>query len=271
MKGARVMANTSYLEDRIADYHDAETLSVFWLTTPEAVAELLPPPLEPLEAPLAVAFLARYPEVSFGTPYMAGALVLMCRYQGEFGSYILSMPEDDDYPVFLGREILGFPKKMGVLGLTREGTTMHGIVDRRGVRLCEIEATLDGEPNDPEAIEILSQFYEMPEEGATTLPANDLVTFLFKYQYGAAVENTFEDPVRLVRQVTVSRAHSMEAGSMSVVLQGSPSDSCWGRVPVVRPLGALYTVSHNTMQPGEVVADVDFASFEPYAALKYES
>ena len=34
---------------------------------------------------------------------------------------------------------------------------------------------------------------------------------------------------------------------MSVVLRGSPNDSCWGKVPVVDPLGAIYTVSHNTI------------------------
>ena len=265
------MASTSYLEDRIADYPGAETLSVFWVTTPEAVAELLPPPLEPLEVPLAVAFVARYPEVTFETPYMAGALVLLCSYQGEAGSYILSMPEDDDYPVFIGREFLGFPKKMGILGLDREGTTMRGTIDRRGVRLCEIEAKLDGEPNNPSAVDILGQIYDMPAEGSTELPPNDLVTFLFKYQYGAAAEDPFEDPPHLVRQVTVSRAHSMEVGSMSVSLQGSPDDSCYGKVPVVDPLGAIYTVSHNTMQPGKVVADVDPEKFLPYAALKYES
>ena len=181
------------------------------------------------------------------------------------------MPEDDDYPVFLGREILGFPKKMGVLGLTREGSTMRGTIVRRGVRLCEIEATLDGVPNNLKVVEMLSELYEMPPAGATELPPNDLVTFLFKYQYGAGADRAFEDPVRLVRQVTVSRAQTMEAGSVSVKLAGSPDDSCYGRVPVVEPLGAIYTVSHNTMLPGEVVAEVDAASFLPYAELKYES
>jgi acetoacetate decarboxylase len=265
------MANTSYFKDRIADYQGAETFTGFFLTTPEAAAELLPPPLEPFPHPLAVAFVARYPEVSFGTPYMAGALVLACQYEGEYGSYILSMPEDDDYPVFIGREVLGFPKKMGILGLEREGEVMRGTIERRGTRLCEIEAKLDGVPNNLNVIEMLSEIYEMPAEGSDVLPPNDLVTFLFKYQYSAAVEGPFEDPVHLVRQVTVSRAHSMEVGSVSIKMQGSPADSCYGKVPIVEPLGAMYTVSHNTMQPGAVVADVDAAGFLPYAELKYES
>jgi len=264
------MSYLSYFDNRIADYHDAETLNAIWITTPEAVAELLPPPLEPLKVPLAAAFVARYPKVSFGTPYMAGALALFCTYQGEQGSYILAMPEDDDYPVFLGREVLGFPKKMGALTLTRDGQTMEATVERRGVRLLELRAELTGEVNSPNAIEILSEIFEMPEDGATTLPSSDFATFLFKFAHGAAPDAPFEDPPRLIRQVTTSRPHSLELGAASVVLQPSPNDSPWGKVPVLEMLGVAYTVSHNTMNPGAVVAEVNEEQFYPYSMLKYE-
>ena len=52
----RLAEEIAALENRIADYHGAETFTGFFLTTPEAVRKLLPPPLEPFKHPLAVAF-----------------------------------------------------------------------------------------------------------------------------------------------------------------------------------------------------------------------
>ena len=44
----------------------------------------------------------------------------------------------------------------------------------------------------------------------------------------------------------------------------------WPEVEVVRPLGAMYIVSDNTMLGGQVVAEVDPMEFMPYAFTKWD-
>ena len=44
----------------------------------------------------------------------------------------------------------------------------------------------------------------------------------------------------------------------------------WCDVEIVRVLGAMYTVSDNTMLPGHVVAEVEQAEFVPYAFMKLD-
>ncbi|HME51800.1 MAG TPA: acetoacetate decarboxylase family protein [Candidatus Lokiarchaeia archaeon] len=57
-------------------FYDAESLSVFWLTTSEIITRLLPPPLKPAEDPLVWGFVANYPRTNFGVTYLESALLL---------------------------------------------------------------------------------------------------------------------------------------------------------------------------------------------------
>lgn len=265
------MANLSFFETYTADYYDAETLGVLWLTTPEAVAELLPPPLEPMEIPLVLGFVARFPEVSFGTPYLMGGMFMFCKYQGEVGSYVLSAPESDDFPVFSGREVLGYPKKMAHLELHQDGSDMHGFIERRNVRLVDIKATFDGQLNSPMGAQVFGTMLGSEESPGDKLPESDGINFLFKFAHSAAPGKAFEWPPVIVRQVTRQRPKSVEIGHAEVTLQSSPSDSPWGKVPIAEMLGAFHMVSHNTMMPATVLAQIENEeAFLPYSYLKYE-
>jgi acetoacetate decarboxylase len=264
------MPNLSFFDTHTADYYDAETLGVLWLTTPDAVAELLPPPLEPMEMPLILGFVARFPKVSFDTPYLMGGMFMYCKYKGEIGSYVLSAPESDDFPVFAGREVLGYPKKMAHLELERNGDKMTGFIERRGVRLVEIRANLNGEANSPMGASVLSQMTGPLDPSQGKLPESDGINFLFKFAHSAAPDKAFEWPPKIVRQVTRMRPRRMEIGNAEVLLKSSPSDSPWGRVPVAQMLGAFSSISHNTMLPPTVIAEVDETAFLPYSYLKYE-
>jgi acetoacetate decarboxylase len=264
------MPNLSSFETHTADYYDASVLGVLWVTTPEAVSELLPPPLEPMEMPLMLGFIARFPEVSFGTPYLMGGMFMFCKYKGEVGSYVLSAPETDDFPVFSGREVLGYPKKMAHLELHEDGEKMWGHIERRGVRLFEIHANLDGKPNIPFGATVLSQLAGSADPSTGKLPESDGINFLFKYAHSAASGKDFEWPPKLIRQVTRQRPKSVATGNAEIILKPSPSDSPWGKVPVVEVLGAFHMISHNTMMEPSVLGEVDEKAFLPFSYLKYE-
>ena len=90
----------------------AEMLLVGFRTDPTVVERILPKPLQVPDDPLALAFVARYPETNFGVTYNEGALIVPATFKGEVGGYCLAMPVDNDMAMVGGRERHGFPKKM---------------------------------------------------------------------------------------------------------------------------------------------------------------
>src|SRR5271157_1830170 len=130
-----------------ADFYDAEMLTVFWETKPEIIARLLPAPLKPTGEPLAMAFVANYPRTNFDVVYKESALFIRAAYNGEEGNYCLAMPVTNDIAMAGGREVYGFPKKIADIDITRQGETVSGWTERRGVRFMEVRARLAGKFN----------------------------------------------------------------------------------------------------------------------------
>lgn len=52
---------------------------------------------------------------------------------------------DDDVALILGRELLGYPKKMGTIDFRVDGDGVSGIASRRGCELVRMEGTLEEE------------------------------------------------------------------------------------------------------------------------------
>lgn len=243
-----------------ADFYDAEMLTVFWETRPEVVRRLLPPPLEPAQRPVAGAFVANYPRTNFGIAYLEGALLLRASYKGEEGSYILAMPVTDDMAMAGGREIYGYPKKIGTIRVSRAGDRAEGWAERHGVRFFEVKAKLTGKLNCEDAREAFTQ---------TLGSGTTRVVYNFKH-FPAPEGGAFDYSPRLIREEVQVRPSTVELGEAEIVLQASDRDP-WSEVEVVKVLGAVYTVGNNCMRKGQVVAEVDPIAFAPYAFLKWDS
>ena len=245
-----------------AKYTDAEMLAAIWETTPEAMEGLLPPPLEPYERPLVLAFIADFPKTSFGVVYKMAALMIVCEYEGELGMYCVGMPENEDFPVFTGREILGFPKKMATLSLKREGDKIDGWVERKGVRLFELHATMNGKPDFGEHEQVIRKIF--PNNFSDDTVAFNIKAFLAPDHRG------FDYKPRLIRQVTQFRPYLVERCDTEVITRKSRYDSPWGKLEVVKVLGSAYTKGNNTMLPGKVIAEVEPRDYMPFARMKYD-
>ena len=100
-------------ERETLDFYGIESLSIYWETKTEIVEKLIPPPLEPAKRPIAIAYIANIPKTNFGVSYIESGLSLRCQFKGEEGSYIISMPVNNDMAMAAGREFIGFPKKNG--------------------------------------------------------------------------------------------------------------------------------------------------------------
>ena len=243
-----------------AVFYDAEMLTVYFETKQEIVERLLPSPLKPSAFPIAGVFVANYPRTSFGVTYLESALFLLAEFNGEEGAYCLAMPVTNDMALILGREVFGYPKKIGKINLKRNGDQVEGWTERRNVRFLEIKAKLTGTFSDEAAQELILKNIES---------SPDLVIYNFKY-FPAPEGGGFDYNPRLIREVVELRPKHMEMGEAEIVLRSSDHDP-WADVDVVRVLGAIYTIGDNTMLPGSVVAEVDQIDFAPYSFMKLDS
>ena len=245
-----------------ADFYDAEMLIVYWETKPDIVRRLLPPPLKPAAQPIAMAFVANYPHTNFDVTYQESALFLNAEWEGEAGSYCLAMLVTNDIAMAGGREIFGFPKKMANIQLNRQGDTLEGWTERRGIRFMEIRAKITGAFNAADDPAMIMNM-DLNPDGST-----DGVAYNFKH-FPAPEGMGFDYNPRLVKQVTAMRPKEVQIAEAEVLLQPSDYDP-WAEVEIVRVLGAVYTVGDNSMKSGAVVAEVDSIEFAPYAFLKWD-
>lgn len=253
-----IMANVK----ATADFYGAKMLTVFWETKPEIIKKLLPPPLEPADYPLAMAFVADYPATNFDTVYLESALFIRAAYNGEEGSYCLAMPVTSDIAMAGGREVFGFPKKMGEIEMKKENDQVTGWTKRRDIRFMEIRARLTSEFNDPQAKQMLL------DTGLAEGSSTSAIAYNFKH-FPAPEGGTFDYDPRLVRQETIFKPKVMKLGEAEIILTPSDYDP-WAEVEVIKPLGAIYTEGDNSMVAAKVVDEVDPMEFAPYAFLKWD-
>lgn len=254
----QILANTR----ATADFYDAQMLIVYWETKREIIEKLLPLPLKPTTHPIALAFIADYPSTNFDVAYREGALFISAEFDGEEGSYCLSMPVTSDMAMAGGREFFGFPKKMADIHYRKDGESIEGWAERRGTRFMEIHAKLTGEFNDPAALDILAAT-SMAEDGSTKR-----ISYNFKH-FPAPEGGGFDYAPRLVKQETVFRPKEMQFGKAEIIFKPSNYDP-WAEVEVVKMLGAVYTRGDNSMLGGKVVAEAGPMEFAPYAFLKWD-
>ena len=104
-----------------------QMLSVEFLTDESVVAEVLPPPLEPADAPAVRAMVGRWQSNCVGD-FHGGSIYVSARHDGVEGEYVLAMYMSGDVPTIYGRDLFGEPKKIAESQLMRRGDVFraHG-------------------------------------------------------------------------------------------------------------------------------------------------
>ncbi|MHB8893656.1 MAG: acetoacetate decarboxylase family protein [Candidatus Geothermincolia bacterium] len=250
--------------EMVVKFVGAEMLIALYRTDPEVIRAILPRPLEPLDEPLAMAFLASYPETNFGITYNEGGLFILCRCRGEIGGYCLSMPVTDDMAMAAGREHVGFPKKLAEeISLVREGDTVSGRVVRKGHEILNISCQLTEPAGLPDLTRYVPSVSDL--EGKQSLK---MISFLYKYFLRPDAMG-FDFVPRLIRLVTLFRPRPGQMkGPCEVMVSSSPNDPL-GEVPVREVVQAIYGVWDNDILLGRVVGRAwNLPSFLPHALWK---
>jgi acetoacetate decarboxylase len=218
-----------------------EQLLVRFRTDPAVYRRLLPPPLEPGDEPVAVAAVGRWRSNCVGD-YAGGSVALGAVHAGDPGGFAVGMWMDSEPAVAFGREVFGEPKKLGRSELTRDGNRVHGWIERHGVRLVSLRATLDADS----------------ESG----PA-ETSRLAFNYRARTSADGRgLAGPAVLTRTTFATRLEARTTGTGTVTLRSGPHDPA-GEIPVLEVLGAEYQVHdlRATCVPSDEVPAAEFLPF----------
>lgn len=119
-------------------FTDATFLAAKVEIDPDRAARWLPGGLRLARPATATLFIAHYPQTSFGSVYNEAGLFVDVRRRLRSAVHCPWMLVDDDIALILGRELLGYPKKMGTFSVSLDGDDVDASVERKGVRLLRL-------------------------------------------------------------------------------------------------------------------------------------
>ena len=115
---------------------DREYLIIGYESDADAIRAALPEPLEPDGSNRVLCEFIRMPDSSGFGSYTESGLVIPARFDDEPVNFTAQMYLDDHPPVAGGREIRGFPKKLGRPSLEVVHDTLTGLLDHAGVQVA---------------------------------------------------------------------------------------------------------------------------------------
>src|SRR5215212_12011992 len=116
-------------------FFNREYFIITYRTDPDALAAVVPEPLEVTEPVVKYEFIRMPDSTGFGD-YTETGQVIPVRLEGEEGVYVHSMYLDDEGPIAGGRELWGFPKKLAEPTLRTEVDTLIGTLDYGPLRVA---------------------------------------------------------------------------------------------------------------------------------------
>lgn len=130
---------------------DREFVIVTYRTDPEAIARVLPAPLQPAEPVVKYEFI-KMPDSSGLGSYTESGQVIPVTYKGEPGGFTHAMYLDSEAGIASGREILGFPKVLAQPKLEVRNDALVGTLDYNGVRVATATMAYKYRPLDLAAV-----------------------------------------------------------------------------------------------------------------------
>ena len=224
---------------------DQEGMYFAFMSDMGMIAKILPPPLEPA-MPIVSGYIVEIKKPAFSAPYMEAMLGVYVRCRDKAGMYPVSFllsGEGAEMATYLGREKTGLPKKMcdskDCIRLEKDGDSIRGIVERKGVRLMDVSMKL-GAYNNP----VTGKIFSNPESGKKTGGTS--------FYYKTSMEpnkngEMYFTNIELLSNEAEYTYDSWIPGNVSIRLTSSEHDA-WGQLPVLENLGGGYAVNDLEMK-----------------------
>lgn len=150
--GADLRRVLSLGDPRHSLYRDAHYFSATVEIDPQHMKQWLPAGVQLAEPARADLFTAFFPDCNYGSVYHEAGLFVHIKTMQGTGIHCPWMILDDDVALILGRELLGYPKKLGEIDWTLTDTEIHAEAGRRGHKLLSMGGRLGEVITDPPPI-----------------------------------------------------------------------------------------------------------------------
>ena len=206
-------------------YEDVSILLFPYLTDAQAAAALVPPqfdlvPVDPEgKFALAQVVFARYPFSNVGA-YNEVAQTVVVTYKGTPGAYAIRLHVTNDQAMAAGREIGGFPKKLGIISFDEGPTFLSTLESPKGLRICSGEM---------DALQ--------PVQGTSSMP----ITF-YSVRVIPNPENAAQPSIRqVIETVWVLDGGKFWSGRGALHLTGASGLNPYHALPVIKLMPPLNT------------------------------
>lgn len=216
------------------EYRDCQNLIVTFETDARVLRSLVPAPLTPNKDNIMFVQIADFMCSGFGRYYEAH-IFTHALYKRRVVNYSIYLVLDNDVAICGGREIWGFPKKLGRLTMDLKDDVASGTVERGGLRLIDISMRM-------------SEFSSPEELGGTSEWVAHKIIPSVSMQAGPEVDQLTSTTLTnvVIREVYKGRG--------SLKFGGSPSDP-FDEIPIKKLLGGYYFRSDLTLPDGIVLHD----------------
>jgi acetoacetate decarboxylase len=232
------------IEERLGApaFLQGKMMSVSFLTRPEFVREVLPPPLEPTSQPLVTVSVCTFATSNCVGAFAGGVVDVLARYKGIEANHCLAMPMSTDVAIIFGRELFGEPKKQGRVRLESDGDVVRGTVERFGIPYIQLEGRFT--ENVPITGPVFSD------------------RFHFKFMHAANGKGLEFDPI-IVQAHFRNQFKVMKRGEGKVTLKATAHDPL-GEIEIVKLMGASYSEG-DIFAEAKAIGTVSAEKFLPYA------
>lgn len=218
-------------------FRNAEVLTTFWRTDPEAMKFLAPPPIEPI-GDVACIHIYKMNDTDWIGPYHEANVMFGARLpDGRAGAYSPYLFLHSDGGVAHGREVHGQPKKFANPSLEFRGDLMVGLVERNGIDIITTTTPYKQQRADP--AEMRRHF-----------------DFAINLNLKAVNHIDGRPAIRQItsRSLTDMVMHECWRGPATVELRPNAQAPVF-RLPVVEPLESFYWRADFTLVTGEILHD----------------
>lgn len=244
---------------KISLMDDQEGLYMAYLTDPEAIARILPPPLKPFSMPVVTLSVCHINNPSFADDYYEAILGVYAMYGKTLGLYPISLVlggPGAEMAVQCGRDNGSIPKKLGgEFVIRRDGDEVTAAVTRRGTQLVDMTMNL-GEYNSP----LTAALYQAPAAGKKTFGGG------FYFHIDRVPDENglshFTNGALLMNQCEYNYK-SWEPAFTSLELKSSVDDP-WAELPIKTIIGGAYSVNSLLVHKLNYAEAVDAEKIVPY-------
>ncbi|MBQ6583146.1 MAG: acetoacetate decarboxylase family protein, partial [Mogibacterium sp.] len=235
---------------------DQEGVYMLYTTDPEAIAKILPAPLEPYAIPIVYVSANHINKPTFADNYYESILAVYATYKGQLGLYCISLVlggQGAEMATALGRDMLSIPKKVDAEFVIRKDDEAGKVtvnVSRRGTELINMKLRL-GEYNHP----MTHMVFQAPGAGKSTQGYGYYTHFDF---FNGKFTNT-----AIVRTLCKYDYQAWTPAFVEDFKLQSSEDDPWAELPVNTIIGAGYSKNNLYLGGSEVCAETDPADMMP--------